>query len=48
LLPPSLDEYLPAGHFARFVIAVVEAMDLAAFYADCRADGHDPPHMIRR
>jgi hypothetical protein len=22
LLPPSLDEWLPADHFARFVIAV--------------------------
>ena len=32
LLPPSLDEWLPADHFARFVIAAVEAMDLTAFY----------------
>jgi transposase len=34
LLPPSLDEWLPEDHFARFVIAAVEAMDLSAFYAD--------------
>lgn len=31
LLPPSLDEWLPADHFARFVIAAVEAMDLELF-----------------
>ena len=43
LLPPSLDEWLPQDHFARFVIAAVEAMDLSAFYADYRADGHGPP-----
>jgi len=27
----SLDEWLPEDHFARFVIAAVEAMDLSAF-----------------
>ena len=51
LLPPSLDEWLPQDHFARFVIAAVEAMDLSAFYADYRADGqgrpaHDPAMMV--
>ena len=51
LLPPSLDEWLPGDHFARFVIAAVEAMDLTAFYADYRADGygrpaHDPSMMV--
>jgi transposase len=43
LLPPSVEEWLPADHFARFVIAVVEEMDLSAFYADYRADGHGRP-----
>ena len=51
LMPPSLDDWLPADHFARFVIAMVEEMDLAAFYADYRADGrgrpaHDPAMMV--
>src|ERR687897_2102425 len=51
LLPPSVDDWLPADHFARFVIAIVEEMDLAAFYADYRADGHgraahDPAMMV--
>src|SRR5215216_2668763 len=43
LLPPSLDEWLPEDHFARFGIAAVEAMDLSAFYAGYRADGHGRP-----
>jgi transposase len=43
LLPPSVDEWLPADHFARFVIAAVEEMDLAAFYVVYRADGHGRP-----
>jgi transposase len=43
LLLPSLDEWLPQDHFARLVIAAVEAMDLSAFYAGYRADGHDRP-----
>jgi transposase len=43
LLPPSVDDWLPADHFARFVIAIVEEMDLAAFYADYRRDGHGRP-----
>ena len=51
LLPPSVDDWLPADHFARFVIAIVEEMDLGAFYADYRADGrgrpaHDPAMMV--
>jgi transposase len=34
LLPPSLDDWLPAGHLARFVGEVVdEHLDLSAFYA---------------
>src|SRR6266498_2414404 len=43
LLPPSVDDWLPADHFARFVIAIVEDMDLAAFYAVYRVDGHGRP-----
>jgi transposase len=51
LLPPSLDEWLGEDHFARFVIAMVEEMDLDAFYADYRLDGcgrpaHDPAMMV--
>ena len=42
-MPPSLREWLPVGHLAWFVIDAVEEMDLAAFYADYRADGHGRP-----
>jgi hypothetical protein len=48
LLPPSLDEWLPADHFARFVIAAVEAMDLSAFYAGIARTATGVRRMIRR
>ncbi len=40
LLPPSLRDWLPEDHLAWFVLDAVEAMDLQAFYASYRADGH--------
>src|SRR4051812_48716407 len=40
LLPPDVREWLPEGHFAWFVIDAVERMEIAAFYAAYRADGH--------
>ncbi len=40
LLPPSLREWLPADHLAWFVLAVIEEMDLSAFYGAYRGDGH--------
>src|SRR3954467_8176327 len=40
LLPPSLREWLPEDHFAWLILAAVAEIDLAAFYADYRADGH--------
>jgi transposase len=40
LMPPDVREWLPESHLAWFVIAAVEEMDLAAFYASYRADGH--------
>jgi transposase len=51
LLPPSVREWLPEDHFAWFVLAAVEEMELAAFYAAYRADGrgraaHDPSVMV--
>jgi transposase len=51
LLPPSLREWLPEDHLAWFVIDAVAQLDLAAFYAAYRADGHgraahDPAMMV--
>ena len=40
LLPPSLRDWLPEDHLAWFVIDSVARMDLAAFFAAYRADGH--------
>ncbi len=40
LLPPSLREWLPDGHFAWFVLDAVGQMDLSGFYAAYRQDGH--------
>lgn len=51
LMPPSLDEWLPKDHLARFVVEMVEVFDLSAFYARRRADGwgraaYDPKMMV--
>jgi transposase len=51
LLPPSLREWLPEDHLAWFVIDAVAELDLAAFYAAYRVDGHgraahDPAMMV--
>src|SRR5579884_2268832 len=40
LMPPSLRDWLPADHLAWFVIEAVDRLDLEAFYAAYRADGH--------
>jgi transposase len=40
LLPPDVREWLPEDHLAWFVVAAVAQMDLGAFYAAYRADGH--------
>lgn len=43
LMPPSLRGWLPEDHFSWFVLAAVEEMDLSAFYASYRHDGHGRP-----
>jgi hypothetical protein len=40
LMPPDVREWLPESHLAWFIIDAVEELDLAAFYAAYRADGH--------
>src|SRR5215207_4017706 len=39
LMPPDPRDWLPEGHLAWFVLASVEELDLAAFYASYRLDG---------
>ncbi len=40
MLPPNLREWLPEGHLAWFVLDAVGELDLGAFYAAYRQDGH--------
>ena len=40
LLPPSLWDWLPEDHFARFLLDSVKALDLGVFYRAYREDGH--------
>jgi transposase len=52
LLPPSLDDWLPAGHLARFIADLVdEHLDLSGFYAGYTegrgAPPFDPRLMVR-
>jgi transposase len=51
LMPPSVREWLPAGHLAWYLLDVVERLDLEAFYGEYRADGsgrpaHDPGMVV--
>jgi transposase len=51
LMPPSMREWLPAGHLAWYVLDVVERLDLEAICGVYRADGsgrpaHDPRMMV--
>ena len=39
LLPPSLEDWLPQGHLAWFVLDAVEQIDLQPFYEKYRTDG---------
>jgi transposase len=39
LLPPSLDEWLPERHLARFVVEVVDGLDLSAMVTSYRGTG---------
>ena len=43
LMPPSLLDWLPEDHLVWSILGSVEELDLSAFYADYRADGHGRP-----
>ena len=44
LLPPSVDEWLPADHLARFVVDIVEQLDLSALTHQYRGTGSAAYH----
>jgi transposase len=45
LLPPSVDDFVPAGHLSRFVVTLVtEELDLSAILASYRGEKGQPPY----
>ena len=49
LLPPSVQDWLPQSHLARYVVDVVEGLDLSAIeraYAGRGSDAYHPAVQI--
>ena len=44
LMPPSVDEWLPERHLARFVVEVIEGLDLRALMGSYRGCGEAAYH----
>ena len=44
LLPPSVQDWLPEDHLARFVVDIVERLDLSALERQYSGGGKDPYH----
>ena len=44
LLPPSVDEWLPERHLARFVVEVIDGLDLSAMSGSYRGSGSASYH----
>src|SRR6201993_5474018 len=44
LMPPSVDEWLPEKHLARFVVEVVDGLDLSAMSKSYRGSGSASYH----
>ncbi len=48
LLPPSLHDWLPERHLARFLVDVVAPLDLSAIYASYEAGEGGASRRMRR
>jgi transposase len=49
LLPPSVDEWLPEGHLARFVIEVIDQLDISKLtgrYSGCGSVAYHPAMLL--
>ena len=46
LMPPSVDEWLPQAHLARFVAEVVDGLDLSAMSKTYRGSGVSSASMV--
>src|SRR5260370_17960922 len=44
LLPPSVDEWLPERHLARFIVEVIDRLDLSAMSRSYRGTGSASYH----
>ena len=44
LLPPSVDEWLPEKHLARFVVEVIDCLDVSAMSSAYRGSGSASYH----
>ena len=44
LMPPSVDEWLPERHLARFIVGVVEDLDLRSMTGSYRGSGSASYH----
>ena len=44
LLPPSVDEWLPERHLARFVVEVIDQLDLSSMVKSYRGSGSASYH----
>jgi transposase len=44
LMPPSVDEWLPEKHLARFVVEVIASLDLRAMTGSYRGSGEASYH----
>ena len=44
LLPPSVDEWLPERHLVRFVVEVIEGLDVSAMVKAYRGSGSASYH----
>ncbi|WP_434782545.1 IS1182 family transposase [Ferrovum myxofaciens] len=44
LLPPSMDDWLPEGHLARFVVEVIDQLDLSPLVQQYAGRGHKAYH----
>jgi hypothetical protein len=47
LLPPSVDEWLPEKHLARFLVEVIDGLDLRAMSGVYRGQNKLPPPIMR-
>lgn len=44
LLPPSVDEWLPEGHLARFVVEITDQLDISSIESQYTGSGSDAYH----